>query len=332
MNTPPGGRRRGFVLGKFMPPHAGHVHLCQFAQNLCDRLTILVCSLDSEPIPGELRHQWMTQLFPKARVLHCAEDLPQDPSDHPDFWAIWRGVVQRFHPEPVDRVFASESYGQRLAQEVGAAFWPCDLDREAFNISATAIRAHPKTHWSLIANPARAWFTRTVVLHGPESTGKSTLGQRLAQRYAGVFVPEFGRTYCELFGTDCSAQDLLNIAEGQDAAIDAAGRQSAGLIFSDTDAVLTEVWSEMMLGETAFQTKPPRVSGDLYLLTDVDQPWVDDGTRIYGDDDARRRFFKLSEAALKRYGVDYVHLKGGWDQREAVARQAIEARFASLLT
>ena len=36
--------KRGFVLGKFMPPHAGHVYLCDFGRAYVEELTILVCS------------------------------------------------------------------------------------------------------------------------------------------------------------------------------------------------------------------------------------------------------------------------------------------------
>ena len=54
---------RGFLLGKFLPPHQGHVFLGQFARHHCDRLTILVCSLDRDPIPGALRFAWMQELF-----------------------------------------------------------------------------------------------------------------------------------------------------------------------------------------------------------------------------------------------------------------------------
>ena len=45
----------GLVLGKFLPPHRGHVHLCEVAQRMCDELTIVVASLAAEPIDGGLR-------------------------------------------------------------------------------------------------------------------------------------------------------------------------------------------------------------------------------------------------------------------------------------
>ena len=74
---------RGFVLGKFMPPHAGHLYLCDFARAYVGELTILVCSLPDDPIPGDLRHAWMKELCPSARVVHCQEILPQLPEDDP---------------------------------------------------------------------------------------------------------------------------------------------------------------------------------------------------------------------------------------------------------
>ena len=106
---------RGFVLGKFMPPHEGHVLLCDTARRLVDELTILVCWLPDDPIPGPLRLAWMRELFPTCRVIGHDAPVPQQPADHPDFWPIWRGIVKAAHPEPIDRVFAGQDYGMRLA-------------------------------------------------------------------------------------------------------------------------------------------------------------------------------------------------------------------------
>lgn len=180
-------------------------------------------------------------------------------------------------------------------------------------------------------NAPAPFKARTLVLHGPESTGKTVLAQKLAARFGGVAVPEYGRAYCEIHGVDCDANDLLNIAAGQDAAIDAAGRENPGLIVSDTDALLTEVWSKMMLGESCFKAAPPRVSGALYLLTDIGTPFIQDALRVYGDEASRRRFFDLARAALEQYGVDFVTISGDWAQREAAAIQAVADRFPQLV-
>src|SRR6476620_7186966 len=97
----------GMLLGKFMPPHLGHVYLGEFAARSVDQLTIVVCSLASEPIPGELRFAWMRELFPFSNVVHLTDDLPQTPEEHPDLWPLWRAALRRVLPDRRDCVFAS---------------------------------------------------------------------------------------------------------------------------------------------------------------------------------------------------------------------------------
>ena len=55
----------------------------------------MVCSLASEPIPGELRYRWMRELFPFDHVVHLTDELPQAPEEHPDFWALWQASLER---------------------------------------------------------------------------------------------------------------------------------------------------------------------------------------------------------------------------------------------
>ncbi|HYV87856.1 MAG TPA: adenylyltransferase/cytidyltransferase family protein, partial [Candidatus Polarisedimenticolia bacterium] len=86
----------GFLLGKFLPPHNGHVLLCDFARNFVDKLTILVCTLDRDPIPGHLRADWMREMFPNCRVAHLTDDVPQEPSENPQFWETWKAIAKRF--------------------------------------------------------------------------------------------------------------------------------------------------------------------------------------------------------------------------------------------
>jgi len=113
---------KGLVIGKFMPPHKGHVYLTEFANNYVDDLTIFVDFLTSQPIPGMLRKQWMSEMFPSATVKHSFKDLPQYPEEHPDFWEIWRDSLLEATGGPVDYLFASEDYGVKLAAK-------CDTDQ-----------------------------------------------------------------------------------------------------------------------------------------------------------------------------------------------------------
>lgn len=320
----------GFLLGKFMPPHAGHVFLCDTARRLVDRLTILVCWLPDDPIPGDLRLEWMRILFPDCRVIGHGEPAPQAPGEHPDFWSIWRGIVRHGHPEPIDLLFAGESYGLRLAEEVGARFVPVGARDEwratptRRPVSGTAVREQPWEHWDAIPGPVRPYFARTICLHGPESVGKTRLAARLAEHFETLWVPEYGRYHCEAHGVDLDEAGLLTIGRTQTAMAAAALAWCNKRLIVDTDALMTAAWSEMMLGAIPAELmKQPKA--DLYLLLDADVPWESDGTRIYGDDERRSRFMTISERILHEARVPVVRISGNWDERFDRAVSAIEA-------
>lgn len=314
---------RGFLLGKFMPPHDGHVFLAKTAAELVDDLTILVCWLPDDPIPGPLRLQWMRELFPAARVIGHDAVVPQTPEEHPDFWRIWRGIVQAAHPEPIDIVFASDDYGLQLAAEVGARFVPVDLERNVVPVSASAVRADPLKAWRYLPAPVRPHFARTICLHGPESTGKSTLAPQLARHFDTIWQPEYGRTYCEIFGLTLTMADLVAIGRTHAAMTAAAKRVCNGRLILDTDPLMTAAWAEML-----FERPDPwfgafTATADLYLLLDIDIPWVNDGTRFFGGERARRQFFDCSRDQLDRRGLPYVVIGGRPEERFDRAIEAI---------
>jgi thioester reductase-like protein len=156
----------GMVLGKFYPPHRGHVYLCEFALAHVERLHIVVGTLARETIPGAVRHALVQELVPGATVHHLTDENPQDPSEHPEFWRIWRESLLRILPEPVDVVFASEPYGARLASELGARFVPADPARAILPIRATAVRQDPLAAWDDLPRAVRPLLREARVPHG----------------------------------------------------------------------------------------------------------------------------------------------------------------------
>jgi HTH-type transcriptional repressor of NAD biosynthesis genes len=314
---------RGFLLGKFMPPHAGHVHLCETARRLVDRLTILVCWLPADPVPGPLRLQWMRELFPDCRVIGHDAIVPQRPEDHPDFWPIWRKIVKAAHPQPIDRVFAGEAYGERLAAEVGAEFVPVG-PRLHPDLSGTAVRADPWEHWAQLPAPVRPHYARTICLHGPESTGKSVLSAQLADHFGTIWTPEYGRRHCETFGFDLDDRGLATIAEVQQAMIAASLPHCDRRLIADTDSLTTAAWSIMILGRVP-EILVMAPLADLYLLTDIDVPWEDDGMRYFPDDERRRQFMQACRDVLVRAGASWAEISGSWEERFEKAVAAIEA-------
>ena len=171
---------------------------------------------------------------------------------------------------------------------------------------------------------------RTVCLHGPESVGKSVLAAELAGYFDTVFVPEYGRTYCEQFGTDLDNAALLEIARVQQAMADAATSNANRLLILDTDPLMTAVWSDMMLGRRDPWFAAFDGYADLYLLLDIDLPWIDDGMRLYGDGATRADFFGRCQAELTARGVNWVLISGKEKARTTAALAAIARAFPDL--
>ena len=322
--------RRGFVLGKFMPLHAGHVSLIDAARRLVDELTILVCSLPDDPIPGEKRLEWVRSTFPGCRVVWHGSPAPQAPEDNPSFWPIWRRIVSKAHPEPIDYLFAGEGYGAEFAHQVGGLFVPLgarvlDTDKDGLGgLTGSAVRSDPWSHWPFLPPPVRDHYALTVCVHGVESVGKSMLAERLAAHYSTVLVPEYGRTHCETYGTECREQDLLLIGNAQQAMIDAARPWCNKLLIADTDALMTAAWSQMMIGYAPDELICHR-KADLYLMLGTDAPFIDDGTRVYGDPDVRARFDRVAREVLTVARANTVEISGSWDERFEKSCDAIDA-------
>lgn len=180
--------KRGLVLGKFMPPHAGHRLLFDFARNFVDQLTILVCSRPTDPIPGDLRQAWIAAMFPDCRVEHFKESaLPADVDD-PLFWQTWRGHIRHHHPEDIDYLITPETYGNLLADKLGVTLVPT-LGR--LSVSGTDIRNDPFLHWSSIPECVRPFYLKRVCVPSLPNEEGPTLASRLADAFGTWHVPRY---------------------------------------------------------------------------------------------------------------------------------------------
>ena len=335
MNALPQSTRRGLVLGKFLPYHAGHAHLINTARAQVDDLTVLVCSTAREPIPGPTRFRWVAESHSDCRVVHVAEEVPQAPGEHPDFWPIWTDLVRR-HAGDIDVVFTSEDYGDELARRLGARHVCVDRGRSAYPISGSAIRQDPLRHWDFIPPVVRASYVHRVAILGTESTGKTTLAQRLAETFDTTWVPEYGREYCE--GRDAlelTSDDLDAIGRGQILAEESAARSANRVLICDTDVRTTATWSDIILG-TRSAWLSQAAAADEYshaLLLDADVPWVQDGMRVLRDQ--RARHTNLLERELHTTHQSFTRIQGPFEERfrqaaavvERVLRMPVRPRF-----
>lgn len=172
-------------------------------------------------------------------------------------------------------------------------------------------------------------MTRIICLHGPESTGKSTLGPRIADALGGLYVAEFGRTWSEAKGIGFTMTDLIAIAKGHMAATREALNRRPPWLVLDTDPLMTSVWAEMLFGQRDPWFDRFTETADFYLMFDIDLPWVPDGTRMFGTPELRSRFYELSRAELERRGLPWA-LVGGqgedrFDNALAAIREAADA-------
>ena len=314
------------VLGKFLPPHLGHVYLVDFARHYCRDLTVVVSSLRHEPIPGEVRYRWMKELFPDVRVFHLTDENPQFPHEHPQFWDIWERSLRSVAPDGVDFVFASEDYGFPLAERLNARYVPVDHARDLVPVSGEKVRSDPMRYWRYLPVPVRPWFVRRVCIFGPESTGKSTLARRLATHYDTVYVHEYARALLKTQENRIESADYSRIARGQIAAEEALARQARRVLFCDTDLITTTLWAETLHGHCPewIRSEAQRRHYDLYLLLSPDTPWVDDPQRFHPQQRERQRFFARCEASLRRWSRRYAVISGDWESRFAQAVELVD--------
>lgn len=163
-----------------------------------------------------------------------------------------------------------------------------------------------------------------VVLTGSESTGKSTLAARLAEHYEAELVPEFVREFAERKGGAIEFSDHGPIAKGQMALEDEHIARGNRLVVQDTDLLSTVVYCDHYFGmcpqwirEAAASRRP-----DLYLLMDIDLPWIADGVRDRGH--MREEMQRLFHDAVFATGVPVAVIRGQGDERFLRAVDAID--------
>ncbi len=191
---------------------------------------------------------------------------------------------------------------------------------------------------------------KKVVIIGPESTGKSTLCELLAQHYGMQWCPEFAREYLLTNGTQYTYDDLLTIAKGQLAMEDEYSvsvnsqwsmvnertwvnphslhtTKKPPLLFIDTDMYVMKVWCEYVF-EKCHQFILDEIVNrkyDLYLLCNTDLAWVKDDLREYPDEANRKELFTIYKDLLINQNVPWVEISGSsYEDRVLMAIAAVE--------
>ena len=188
---------------------------------------------------------------------------------------------------------------------------------------------------------------KKIVAIGPESTGKSSLCEQLANHYRTAWCPEFAREYLLNHGKNYAYEDLLTIAKGQIELEEKYIKMENGewkienrevtphsplsilhsLLFVDTDMYVMKVWCEFVFGKCHRFILDQIVERkyDLYLLCNVDLPWVADELREYPDLATREKLYKIYKDIMINQAVPWVEISGDYDQRLQIAIRSVDS-------
>lgn len=252
-------RTGGIVIGRFMPPHAGHQYLIHFARAYCDQLTVFVCTLRSEPIPGELRHEWLREMFPSVSLVHITEEIPQAERNQRGAQQIWADAARAHLDADPRYVFASEEYGLELAAALGAEFVPVDPNRTAFPISAAQIRDDPITHWRFVPVPVRPYFARRFSV----VSRHSEVIAALADRFETVYCPDYTLHLQNLGYSSPSITEPADIFLAQAASQRSLVRHANRVLFLECDLLLAGARLGLTTNPGPAEASPPQATEEL---------------------------------------------------------------------
>jgi NadR type nicotinamide-nucleotide adenylyltransferase len=172
-------------------------------------------------------------------------------------------------------------------------------------------------------------MTWRISITGPESTGKSILAEELARHYNTVWVPEYSREYLENLHKPYEEIDILEIAKGQLDHEEKAVPGARKFLFCDTDLLVTKIWSDVRYNrcDPWILENVERHMYDLYLLCDIDIPWVYDPLREHPH--LREHLFELYLNELTERNFPFAVVSGLGAERLKNAITIIENRFKS---
>jgi HTH-type transcriptional regulator, transcriptional repressor of NAD biosynthesis genes len=284
----------GLVVGKFAPFHLGHQYVIDTALEKMDYVIVLVYSNPDFPdMPTHVRADWIRQIYKDRPVyVFAPENVPSNDADdftQREFVKQWleqhRSILPFGSKNWIDVVYGSDDYIPGFAEHIGSSHCIVDAKRGKYKVSGTEVREYlgylesstvvdeyGKWHYNekgfydfwftpdLVTNELRFWMQpiKKVVFLGAESTGKSTLTERIAKEFDMPFVAEYGREYYEKKGGELDLQDYVNIAHEhrrlEDKAtvayakqigrfVDDEHRDARGYLFVDTNAITTLFFS-----------------------------------------------------------------------------------------
>jgi HTH-type transcriptional repressor of NAD biosynthesis genes len=310
---------KGFVFGKFYPFHKGHLAMIEFAAKHCSKLSVLICCSDKEKINAEIRLNWIKESTRQLNNLEIIalnykeSELPNSSVASTEISKLWSSKFKTIVPD-VDLLVSSEPYGVFVAGFMNIKHLFYNQKRDIVPVSATKIRTEPTKYWDFLPDAVKSHFVKKIVILGTESTGKSTLTEKLSKTIPALAVQEAGREVIS-DSKNFSIEDLYLTAERHKEKTIEALKQLPYCIVLDTDIHITQSYSKFVFGKYLELPKEwyEIQKADLYLYLNNDVPHVQDGGRL--TEEERNRLDLNHKETLDKFGVSYTLISGSWEQR-----------------
>ena len=337
-------RTIGFIGGRFLPFHRGHIFAIIEASNHVENLYVVlnsseendrdVCLADGvKPMPAEVRLSWIGESLSKLEnihILHIQDDTWGESED----WDAGTRAVKDAIGRPITHVFSSEHEYDELFDK----YYPeadhivIDAGRKTVTArSASEIRRNLYDYWSLLPHTVQSFFVKRIAFVGTESTGKTTLAEKLSKFYNTAYVHEVGRDYTLKYSDQLTVKHFDELAMEHFLLTEKKALDCNRVLLVDSEAIVTQYYLEMY-----FKLRSPlideiirRQEFDLWLFLEPDLEWIDDGVRFAGDPEVRETNNRQLKEMLAEYGVTFISVSGDYNQRFVEAIRAIDGLFES---
>lgn len=318
----------GMCGGCFAPLHLGHKHMIMTAANQCDTLFVILSVSKYDEIPYQLRFRWLKQMTREMENVIVLTVFDESKNKDEYDWKTGSDMIKSMINEPIDAVFCGSDYDKE--DNPFKINYPDSeivyIDRHMLNISSTMIRNNPYAYWDFLAPEAREYYVKKVVVLGSESCGKSTLVRNLAQYFGTECVEEKGRDICDFAGgiDNMIPSDFVEILYKHKVDEIEKTRKANRVLFIDTEAYVTDYYLKLQFEGTDVDiTKENSLAlsvgslnkYDLVLYLEPDVPWVQDGTRTYGEESVRIANDLKLKKILSQAGLEYTVINGDYQEK-----------------
>ncbi len=152
-------------------------------------------------------------------------------------------------------------------------------------------------------------MSKRIVITGPESSGKTTLSNLLAEAYEVKIVSEFAREYLQKLAAEYVFDDVIKMAEEQ---LYLETEIKDELAILDTDLTVYAVWikEKYNLEIDWIQNHLKKAKDKIYFLCDIDVEWEDDPLREHPKQEDRLRLFNSYKTLLEENNLLYYIISG----------------------